>query len=437
MRKYLPAVLKQNTNGWYIEYYAYNQITNSLERKRQRVNKERKRSRTYAEFRTIATQMIVQINCQLASGWSPFSVTSTLDVQYGTQPNGTVQYGTPQYGAMPMQYAPMATKAVPQPMPTPAEPAPKEDNSVPMTELLDKFIKAKSRELTESTIRSYGSFCNGLRKWLLANYPDLRSNQFTKRHAIEYMDHVLDGKNSNKNGKARKHEDGTVSNRTYNNNVKQGRAVFGWAIERCYCEENPFEKIKTKREETKTRVLIPEDSRKKIREYFEKKNPQYLIICELVHSSLIRPVEISRLQAKMVHIDEGCIRMPAEITKNHKERSARLSDELKAMLRIHLQGAAPDDYLFADKCWKCGKVPMSSHTYGNVWEAMRKEVGLPAEMQLYSLRDTGINGMLKAGIDNLSVMQAADHHDLSMTTRYANHEDPELFERLNKLAPKF
>ena len=58
-------------------------------------------------------------------------------------------------------------------------------------------------------------------------------------------------------------------------------------------------------------------------------------------------------------------------------------------------------------------------------------------MQLYSLRDTGINGMLKAGIDNLSVMQAADHHDLSMTTRYANHEDPELFERLNKLAPKF
>ena len=58
-------------------------------------------------------------------------------------------------------------------------------------------------------------------------------------------------------------------------------------------------------------------------------------------------------------------------------------------------------------------------------------------MQLYSLRDTGINGMLKAGIDPLSVMQAADHSDLSMTTRYANHAAPELFRKLNEKAPSF
>ena len=80
---------------------------------------------------------------------------------------------------------------------------------------------------------------------------------------------------------------------------------------------------------------------------------------------------------------------------------------------------------------------MSSHTYGNVWENMRKAIGLPQEMQLYSLRDTGINGMLKAGIDPLSVMQAADHSDLSMTTRYANHADPDLFRELNEKAPSF
>ena len=107
------------------------------------------------------------------------------------------------------------------------------------------------------------------------------------------------------------------------------------------------------------------------------------------------------------------------------------------MLAHHLIGAKPEDFLFADKCWRCGKVPMSSHTYGNVWENMRKAIGLPQEMQLYSLRDTGINGMLKAGIDPLSVMQAADHSDLSMTTRYANHADPELFRKLNEKAPSF
>lgn len=318
-----------------------------------------------------------------------------------------------------------------------AQQKPVDEGSVDMLVMIRKFLDAKKRDLTENTMRSYESFCNGLKKWIILKHPDLRSNQFTKRLAVEYMDYVLEGNNATKNGKARKHEDGTVSNRMYNNNLKQGRALFSWAVEKCYCEENPFEKIKTKREEKKTRVIIPEAWRKKIREYFEKTNPQYLIICELVHTSLIRPVEISRLQAYMVNIGEGCIEMPADITKNHKERRARLSEELKEMLAKHIMGAKPDDYLFADKCWRCGTKPMSSHTFGNVWEAMRKEINLPEEMQLYSLRDTGINGMLKAGIDPSSVMQAADHSDLSMTTRYANHVDPELFKKLNELAPSF
>ena len=63
LRQYLPAVLRQNSMGWYIEYYAYNQISKGLERKRVRVNRERKRARTFAEFRSITTQMIIKINC--------------------------------------------------------------------------------------------------------------------------------------------------------------------------------------------------------------------------------------------------------------------------------------------------------------------------------------------------------------------------------------
>ena len=429
LRRYMPAVLKSNTNGWYIEYYAFNQITNGLERKRQRVNKERKRARTFAEFRSITTQMIIQINCQLESGWSPFAISSTLQVQ-PTMPVVMQPIQLPTQQAM-QSYAPVPAPAVA------AQQKPVDDGSVDMLVMIRKFLDAKKRDLTENTMRSYESFCNGLKKWIILKHPDLRSNQFTKRLAVEYMDYVHEGNNATKNGKARKHDDGTVSNRTYNNNLKQGRALFSWAVEKCYCEENPFEKIKTKREEKKTRVIIPEPWRKKIREYFEKTNPQYLIICELVHTSLIRPVEISRLQAYMVNISEGCIEMPADITKNHKERRARLSEELKEMLAKHIMGTKPDDYLFADKCWRCGTKPMSSHTFGNVWEAMRKEINLPEEMQLYSLRDTGINGMLKAGIDPLSVMQAADHSDLSMTTRYANHVDPELFKKLNELAPSF
>lgn len=57
---------------------------------------------------------------------------------------------------------------------------------------------------------------------------------------------------------------------------------------------------------------------------------------------------------------------------------------------------------------------------------MRNKLHIPDEMQLYSLRDTGIFDKIKAGVDPLTVMQAADHHDLAMTTRYANHYDPNM-----------
>lgn len=62
---------------------------------------------------------------------------------------------------------------------------------------------------------------------------------------------------------------------------------------------------------------------------------------------------------------------------------------------------------------------------------------LPDEYQLYSLKDTAINSMLKAGVDDLSVMQAAGHKDLKMTVIYANHHDAALIDNLNKKAPKF
>lgn len=434
----MPAVLRQNSMGWYIEYYAYNQISQSLERKRVRVNRERKRARTFAEFRSITTQMIIRINCQLAGGWSPYAITDTTQVVQVQTLQAQGMQVVPMQAAQPQAVPVTTTIPLPSSFTQPSVQAqPTDDGSILMTEMIEKFLADKKRELTANTMRSYKSFGNILSKWLQANHPQLRSNEFTQRIAVDFMEHLLDGASRRNSGKELRHDDGTVSNGTYNNGIKQGRVLFNWAIEKCYCEVNPFAKIKPKREEAKTRILIPEEWRKKIREYFEKTNPQYLIICELVHTSLIRPVEVSRLQAYMVNINESCIVLPASITKNHKERRARLSDELKAMLGKHILGAKADDYLFADRCWRCGKVPMSSNTYGKVWDSMRQDIGLPQEMQLYSLRDTGINGMLKAGIDPLSVMQAADHSDLSMTTRYANHTDPDLFRKLNEKAPSF
>ena len=152
MRRYLPAVLRQNSMGWYIEYYAFNQISQSLERKRVRVNRERKRARTFAEFRSITSQMIIRINCQLAGGWSPYAITDTTQVVQ-------VQTQAVQVAPVTVQTQPVpVTTTIPLPsssfIQSSTQVQPKEDDSILMTEMIEKFLADKKRELTANTMRS-------------------------------------------------------------------------------------------------------------------------------------------------------------------------------------------------------------------------------------------------------------------------------------------
>ena len=68
---------------------------------------------------------------------------------------------------------------------------------------------------------------------------------------------------------------------------------------------------------------------------------------------------------------------------------------------------------------------------------MRQATGLPKEMQLYSLRDTGLTDLIHAGLDPLTVRQHADHSSLAMTDIYTSHFDPTVNNAVYTAAPAF
>lgn len=245
----------------------------------------------------------------------------------------------------------------------------------------------------------------------------------TKIVCVQYMDYLF----------LQKHLEG----RSWNNHLKFMRAFFNWCIEKCYCNENHFIKIKPKRQSQKKRILIPENVRKRIIEYCERNNPNYIIVCELVFSALIRPKEISMIRIADVNLSQKYIYISETNAKTHNSRIAALSPDLcRRLAALELDKRKPTDYLIGHGYVPSAKKVVLSR-FRKDWDVVRKALNLPQEMQLYSLRDTGINSMLKAGIDPLTVMQHADHHDLKMTTRYANHVDPHLVETINKEAPEF
>lgn len=166
-------------------------------------------------------------------------------------------------------------------------------------------------------------------------------------------------------------------------------------------------------------------------------NPNYLIVLQLVFNSLIRPKEIAELRMKDLNLPEKYIMVRPEVAKTHNARYASLSDELVSMLSApEFAKAKLNDFILGNG-YVPGPVPISKARFRKDWDKMRKALNLPDEMQLYSLRDTGINTLLKNGVDTLTVMQHADHHDLSITTRYANHVDPNLIKSINEKAPTF
>lgn len=372
---YLPAVLKENNSGWIIEYYVEHPTTHILTRKQIRLKRLVTRYKSVREARLHVQKIIENLNAKLSGGWNPFFV-----------------------GEDARMYEKLTT----------------------VTEL---FLKEKTKELRPNTMRSYSSFCFLLNDWIKKTSPGLLASLFNHLYAVKYMDYVYNTRN--------------VNVTTYNNNIKMGRAVFNWMRERCYTAQNPFEQIKTKPKPKKTRIIIPPDVRGKIIAHLEKENNNFIIVCKLVFSALIRPNEIRLLKVSDINLTEKYIRIDEKVSKNKKTRFAALTpDVIESIEKMNLE-RYPDTYYFLSSYFLPDKEPAGNGCYGGAWDKLRKELKLPAEMQLYSFRDSGIFEMLKSGIDDLSVMQHADHSSLDITTIYANHFDPNLIHKISNKAPKF
>ncbi len=404
LRKYVPAELKHNSKGWYIEYYRLNPILNEYERIRLMMNRERKRCKTLTEFKLQTSAIILQINNQLAAGF--INVQQTLP-SYGFGAQDTTSGDNVRF-------------------------------YTPLEQVIDLYETDRSKELKETTMRSYSCFCKQFKQWIHAHYPTMSASTFSQVQASQYMEFVLEGNNSKgKKSVRKKINEDRVSARTYNNNIKLARALFSWAIEKSYARINPFEKLKTKKEQGKDRTIIPKEVRDRIVAYFREKNPVFIIIMQLVYKSFLRPVEITRVKVNQLNFAEHCIEMHCTQTKNGKAHNSRMDKDLEALLREHIKGADPDDYVFGAGTWLPGKTPSASHSYTIIWDRMRDALKLPKEYQLYSLRDSGINNLLRAGAKDLDVVQIVGHSDLAMTFRYANHVDKDLINRINKIAPEF
>ena len=361
-----------------VEYYVLNPSTDSMVRKRMRLTKLTKRIPSKRERLLAAQQVADNLNAKLRGGWSPLH--QAEDSRLYTR----------------------------------------------LVDLQEKFLAAKKAEgCRPTTLTHYTSVTKIWLRWCEDNgFADRYSGTYLRPQAVQYMDDVLQQGNRN---------------RSYNNTLKVMKVFFQWALEHCYSKENPFLGLKTLKKEPKIRILVPADARRKISEYYSTMRPAMNIVCQLVYSSAIRPGEILKIQLKHIHLDRHYIVIPSENAKNHKERFATITPSLDELLSpILAKYKNVDLYLFGkNETLVPDKLPANKSYFQKSWERMRKATGLPKEMQLYSLRDTGLTDLLHAGVDQLTVQHHADHSSLAIQNIYTDHYDAQLNSRIWDKAPAF
>ena len=367
---YIPPILKKTASrGEHIEYYVYNPVTMKMERQRIRLEKLSHQFKNRSQYKQMVMQLMMNLTGKLAGGWTP----------YGENQN-VAEY-------------------------------------TPINKAIEAYIADKSRDLRKASMVSYISVAKIFVEWLTTqNIHEMASHLLNQRTCQRFMDELRDRPKFNNN--------------TYNTYLKKYRACFAWMVDRGYCKENPFEKIKTLKKQEKIRQLIPVDARETVINHVRtSKHPNYEIVMHLIFTSLIRPSEIERLQVRDVDLKNKCIHIPANKAKTHKDRDAALSDTCIALLipLLSKPGILPTWYLINSN-YECGPEPCYHGMFKKHWMKIRKDCGLPDEMQLYSLKDSGITEMLEAGVSINQVKEAAGHADISTTNKYIGKDTEKMIE---------
>lgn len=364
---YEPAALREWATGWQIEFRILNPETGLLEKKRLRFEKIRKRLGDY-KGRQYAKIYCQAINEKLETGWNPY-----LEVKKVKSFHKLLDAITAYQN--------------------------------------EKKIDEKNKILREQSNTTYKSFIRIFLTWLKdTDRENINVGGFTSDIAIEYMNYV--------------YVDKGVAPRTYNNYLSFMGTLWSWLVDKGYCSEDPFAKIKPKPKTEKERKIIPSVWNEKIMSYFREKNPAMEIVCGLIYNSFMRPTEICRTQISDIKILQGGIYLPGQKAKNGHARWCLLPPHLIEMIVDLGIDKYPEDYYLFSTPLKPGNKPTHRRKLDKYWDKMRKAINLPIEYKLYSYRDNGITDLKKKGYPNLFIATITGHLNTDEIETYTHAPDP-------------
>ncbi|MFH0760704.1 MAG: tyrosine-type recombinase/integrase [Bacteroidota bacterium] len=351
--------------SWYISYYAYEPVSESLRIKRMKINY----IGNGTERRRYACELMKRLNNNLALGWNPF-----LEQE--------------------------ANKACKK-----------------LTDAIDHFLKVNEKKHESGDIRTetwvgYRSYMKNLIKYLQTKgCEDMYVYKFDRQFISNFLDYI--------------YVDRDRTSQTRDNYLAVLRVFSTFLVDKDYLKVRPTESLSSlgkKRRGKKNRTVLEPEDRKRLREYLEAENLHYLLACQVLYYCFIRPKEMSYMKVSHINMINRTIFIPGKTAKNYKDSIVTMPIPLVRLLeKIDLSNFPGQFYLFSND-FQPGPKRRDEKQFRDYWLKIRKKLKFPVTYKFYSLKDTGITDLIGQIGDPRMVRDQARHHSISITDIYTPHD---------------
>ncbi|MCE7063832.1 site-specific integrase [Dyadobacter sp. CY326] len=267
---------------------------------------------------------------------------------------------------------------------------------------LEFILSATSVSVSAKTIISYQAAINKLK--LFADKRSLYISEFKSGDAILFRDFML---NNLKN-----------SARTANNTTQFLLSMFSKYQERTGIEINPFKVKSLKEPATMKNVAFTDEDKATVEKELMLHHPELYLFTRMIYYGFIRPGEILKLQFGHVRMQEGYVLVHGLMSKSGKTETAQIIPALAHELQTRMVFMKPDYYLFSAGM-KPGKFPLSKQVPFRRHEKVLEKLGLIQKgYTLYSWKHTGAVKAYKAGVGIKELQGLLRHSSIQITDIY-------------------
>jgi len=289
-------------------------------------------------------------------------------------------------------------------------------------EVLDEIFEYKKAYVRQRSVHTYTSRVKTLKDWLSKiGKEKIWVYEFNEQMAGNLMDFLL--------------KDKKIHGTNYNNYIIDFRALFNTMVQKGYIKSNPFKTIERMPEQMKIKQPFDLDQSETYVEYLKENDYDFFIISGYTYYCALRPNEIVQLKVKNINIDKHYIEVPAEVSKNRKQRRVMIADEFIKALEPYIE-KFPSEYFICSAGMKPGKTHIYPTRIAEHFREVANRIGLPKDIYFYSLKDTCAERMMEAGFSAQDIRDLFGHSSIAITDNYLQRRNPFQNERLQKNFPK-